>query len=53
MVKEIKNVCRKYHSRGFRVVEIHADNEFEPVADDILPARLVCCGTDEHIPVRL
>ena len=50
MVSEIKNVCKKYHSRGFRVVEIHADNEFETVADDILPARLVCCGTDEHIP---
>ena len=50
IVKEIKEACKRYHARGFRVVDIHADNEFEKAENDILPIRLRCCGTDDHVP---
>ena len=48
--KELKNVFRIYNARGFRIVELHADKEFEKVENSILPVRLRTCGVDEHIP---
>ena len=50
MVKEIKDACQIYHARGIRIVTINADNEFKKAENDIRPIRLICCGTDEHIP---
>jgi hypothetical protein len=38
------------NARGFRVVEIHADKEFEKVETDLLPVRLRICRVDEHVP---
>ena len=31
MLKHIKEVQRKYHGRGFKVTDIHADSEFEKI----------------------
>ena len=50
MIQEFRSVQRKYHSRGFRITDVHADKEFEKIETEILPARLVCCGVDEHVP---
>lgn len=47
---ELQDVFKKYNARGFRITEIHADNEFSKVENDVLPARIVCCGVDDHVP---
>ena len=48
--QELQKVLRMYNSHGFKVIEIHADNEFSKVEDDIRPIRIHACGTDEHVP---
>ena len=50
MLKHIREVQRKYHSRGFRITDIHADSEFEKARNDLLPIRMETCGTDDHVP---
>ena len=50
IVNELKEIFKIYNARGFRIVEIHADNEFAKVERDVLPARMVCCGVDDHVP---
>ena len=47
---EIVKVYKMYNSRGFRIVDIHADNEFEKVRLNLLPVRLTACGVDDHVP---
>ena len=50
MMKEFKAIFQVYNTRGFRVIEVHAENEFEKVKQDLLPVRLCTVGTDEHVP---
>ena len=50
MMAELKNVFKLYNARGFRVVELHGDKEFEKIELDIKPVRLRTCGVDEHVP---
>lgn len=50
IMNEVRSVQQKYHSRGFRIVDIHADNEFQKVEQELLPIRLTCCGVDDHVP---
>ena len=50
IVKELGDVCKLYNARGFRVVEVHGDKEFEKIEKEILPIRLRTVGTDEHVP---
>ncbi len=50
ILHELNIVKQRYNARGFRIVEIHADNEFSKVENDILPIRLHCCGVDDHVP---
>jgi hypothetical protein len=50
IVNELKDVFKVYNARGFRITEIHGDNEFGKVEKSVLPARLVCCGVDDHVP---
>ena len=50
IVNELKDIFKVYNARGFRITEIHADNEFGKVDKDVLPARMVCCGVDDHVP---
>lgn len=50
ILKEIQEVQRKYHSRGFQIIDIHADKEFEKVRSLLYPVRLTCCGVDDHVP---
>ena len=40
IISEIKEVYKIYNSWGFKIVEIHADNEFEKVGNDLLPVRM-------------
>jgi len=48
--RELKTVKQMYHARGFRITDMHADSEFKKVETDVLPIRLECCGTDDHVP---
>jgi len=50
IVNELKEVYKKYNSRGFKIVEIHADNEFKKVENEVLPVRMRLCGVDDHVP---
>ena len=50
ILSELRNVFKIYNARGFRIIEVHADNEFEKVEKDLLPIRLRTVGTDEHVP---
>ena len=50
IMTHLKRVWKKYNARGFRIVEMHADREFEKVEEKILPIRLRTAGVDEHIP---
>ncbi len=35
MLKETKKIIQLYEQRGFQVMDIHADNEFECIRDDM------------------
>ena len=50
MLAELKKVFKLYNARGFRVVKLHGDREFEKIELDIKPVRLQTCGVDEHVP---
>jgi len=54
LMKAIRNVIALYAKRGFRVVTIHADNEFEAVRPELLdlphPPTLNVTSNDEHVP---
>jgi hypothetical protein len=40
MKRNLNALRRVYHSRGFRVVTVHADEEFEKLRNHMLPSRL-------------
>ena len=49
-MNELKEVYKIYNSRGFKITDINADQEFRPIVTDALPVRVHICGTDEHVP---
>ena len=50
--KILDSVITTYESRGFRITDIHGDNEFDvqTLRDFLLPAVLHIYGRDEHVP---
>jgi hypothetical protein len=50
IINELKQIYKIYNARGFRIIEIHADKEFEKAETDLLPVRLRICGVDDHVP---
>lgn len=50
ILKSMRKVQQHYHSQGFRIIDLHADNAFEKIKSEILPIRLECCGVDKHVP---
>ena len=50
IVKELRDVCKRYNARGFKVIEVHGDKEFEKIEKEILPIRLRTVAVDEHVP---
>ena len=50
IMEELKKVYQQYNARGFRITDLHADNEFEKIRTDVLPVRLHTCGVDDHVP---
>jgi len=50
IVNEMKQIYKIYNTHSFRVIEVHADEEFEKVETHLRPMRLRICGVDEHVP---
>ena len=50
ILSELQDIYRIYNARGFKIIEIHADNEFKKIEKNILPIRLRTVGVDEHVP---
>ena len=50
ILNELSKVYKIYNARGFQIIEIHADSEFEKIRSSILPIRLKTVATDEHVP---
>jgi len=48
---EIQHALKVYHARGFHVIDIHSDMEFECVQHDFLPTplNLTPCDAQEQI----
>jgi hypothetical protein len=49
IIKHLNKVLRLYHSRGFTITDLHADNEFECIRDHILPINLNTVAADGHV----
>lgn len=49
IITSIHKLINLYHSRGLRVTQINADNEFECIRDDIRPIHLNIVGVDAHV----
>ena len=50
ILNELKKIYKIYSARGFKITDIHADNEFKKIENEVLPVRLHLCGTDDHVP---
>ena len=52
IIKYLNNVIKKYASRGFIIMDIFGDGEFdvEEIISSTLPATLHICSADEHVP---
>ena len=49
MVSETTKIRDLYEDRGFNVVDIHADLEFECITDEMRPTRMVMYAADDHV----
>ena len=49
ILKEVLAVINLYTSRGFRVCNLHVDNEFACIRDDIYPIHLNVVAADSHV----
>ena len=47
---ELKDIYKVYNARGFEIIKIHADKEFEKAEQDLLPVRLRTVDADDHVP---
>ena len=50
MLAKLEADIEQYSKRGFDVVDVHADKEFECIADDIKPHAEIC-PADAHVPI--
>ena len=49
MLQETKTVLDLYHARGFKVVDIHADMDFECIQDEVRPVLMNLNAHDDHV----
>ena len=49
LLKTLREVLHIYQTRGFEVIDIHADSEFEPLRNDLLPILLHTVAKDDHV----
>jgi hypothetical protein len=49
LVQEIKAVINLYSSRGFTVCDVHGDNEFSCIREELRPIQLDIVPADSHV----
>ena len=49
ILDEIKTVINLYRSRGLSVCDLHADNEFECIREEIRPVEMNIAPADSHV----
>jgi hypothetical protein len=49
IAKCVDSTIRLYSSRGFQVVELHADSEYECIREQILPIQMNAVAADSHV----
>ena len=49
ILKGVQKVVRLYEARGLTVEQVHGDNEFECIREDIRPINLNITAADEHV----
>ena len=49
ILKELSLVIQLYRSRGFSIPDIHCDNEFACLANDLSPIQLNITTKDDHV----
>ena len=49
MIKEAKKFIKIYTARVFKVVDIHVDQEFKCIVDDVFPTAVEIFLTDDHV----
>ena len=51
MITALEKVMHKHDCRGFKITDMHAENEFDKVAlmYFLQPTLLHICGRDEHV----
>ena len=50
MLSFVNKSILEYTTRGFEVVDVHADREFECLRESLGNVSLEICGPDEHVP---
>ena len=50
MLSFVNKSILEYTARGFEVVDVHADKEFECLRESLGNVPLEICGPDEHVP---
>ena len=53
LLKETNAIKNLYETRGFKVCDLHVDNELACLREDISPTNLNVANTDDHVPYRL
>jgi hypothetical protein len=49
ILKEVTAIIQLYHRRGFRVCDLHVDNEFACVRDALHPIHMNVVAADSHV----
>ena len=49
ILKETKSITHLYHARGLTICDIHADNEFECIREQVLPIDMHIVPADSHV----
>jgi hypothetical protein len=49
ILRETRAIIKLYQSRGFHVCDIHADNEFECIREEIRPIEMNVVPADSHV----
>ena len=49
----IDRVRQIYHHQGFKVTDIHADNEFDNkrLKEEVSPTNMIIYAPNEHVPI--
>jgi hypothetical protein len=49
ILREVQSIVRLYQARGFVVQDVHADNEYECIRNDMLPVDMHVVSADSHV----